>query len=49
MSESNSTVAIYDTHTAAEGALKALRDASFEIKQLSIIGKDYRTQEHGGG
>jgi hypothetical protein len=46
MNESNSAVAIYDTHTEAEAAIKALREAKFQMGQLSIIGKDYHTEEH---
>ena len=46
MAESNSAVAIYDTHADAEAAIKALREANFQMGQLSIIGKDYRTEEH---
>jgi uncharacterized membrane protein len=49
MTESNFAVAIYDTHGAAEDAIKALREARFEIKDLSILGKDYRTEEHAIG
>jgi hypothetical protein len=49
MAESNSVVAIYDTHTDAEAAIKALRDSNFQMGQLSIIGKDYRTEEHPVG
>ena len=49
MNQTNSTIAIYDTHTDAESAIKALRDASFQMGQLSIIGKDYRTEEHAIG
>src|SRR5579872_1727912 len=49
MAELNSAVAIYDTHTSAEGAIRALREARFEMKQLSIVGKDYQTEEHAIG
>ncbi len=49
MAQSNSVVAVYDSHTVAESAIKALRDAHFEMKNLSIIGKDYRTEEHAIG
>jgi hypothetical protein len=49
MAESTSAVAIFDTHTAAEKAIKALNDASFNMKQLSIVGKDYHTEEHAVG
>lgn len=39
-------VALYDQHTQAENAVKALQQAGFEMKQISIIGKDYETEEH---
>jgi len=39
-------VAVYDTHTQAESAVKALQLAGFDMKKLSIIGKDYHTEEH---
>lgn len=39
-------VAVYDTHTQAESAVKALQRAGFDMKKLSIIGKDYHTEEH---
>jgi hypothetical protein len=42
----DSAVAIYDTHVDADAAIKALRDAKFTMGQLSIIGKDYHTEEH---
>ncbi len=49
MNESNSAVAIYDEHTEAQAAINALREADFPLKGLSIIGKDYRTEEHAVG
>jgi uncharacterized membrane protein len=49
MTASDSAVAIYDTHTLAEDAIKALREARFDMKQLSIVGKDYATEEHAVG
>jgi uncharacterized membrane protein len=39
-------VALYDQHTQAENAVKALQRAGFDMKKISIIGKDYETQEH---
>jgi hypothetical protein len=42
----DSVVAVYETHTDAEEAVAKLGAASFDIKQISIIGKDYHTQEH---
>src|SRR5580658_3012843 len=38
-------VAVYDSHEDAEQAVAKLSAASFDIKQVSIIGKDYHTEE----
>jgi uncharacterized membrane protein len=46
MSEKNSVVSIYNTHTEAEDAVKELQKAGFEMKKLSIVGKDYHSDEH---
>lgn len=46
MTEKNSCVAIYNTHTGAEGAIKELQKSGFDMKKLSIVGKDYHTEEH---
>ena len=45
MSETNSAVAIYETHSAAEEAVKELQKSGFDMKKLSIVGKDYHTDE----
>jgi uncharacterized membrane protein len=39
-------VAIFDLHTQAEEAVKALQLAGFDMKKISIIGRDYHTEEH---
>lgn len=39
-------VAVYDLHTQAETGVKALQRAGFDMKKVSIIGKDYHTEEH---
>jgi len=46
MSETNSVVAIYETHSEAEEAVKELQRAGFDMKKMSIVGKDYHTDEH---
>ena len=46
MTKNNSTVAIYPTHEAAEAAIKELQLAGFDLKKLSIVGRDYHTDEH---
>jgi len=38
-------VATFDDHTAAEDAVKALHRSGFDMKHISIIGKDYTTEE----
>jgi len=44
--KSCSTVATYLTHTAAEAAIKELQQSGFDMKKLSIVGRDYHTDEH---
>ena len=46
MSELNATVAIYNSHTEAESGIKELQRAGFDMKKLSIVGRDYHTEEH---
>jgi hypothetical protein len=41
-----STVAVFPSHTAAEAAIKELQESGFDMKQLSIVGRDYHTDEH---
>jgi len=41
-----STVATYGAHTAAEAAIKELQQSGFDMKKLSIVGRDYHTDEH---
>ena len=42
----NSVVAIYKSHTEAEAAVKELQRSAFDMKKLSIVGRDYHTDEH---
>ncbi|HRG46125.1 MAG TPA: hypothetical protein PLX69_06730 [Leptospiraceae bacterium] len=46
MNNNSSIVAIYSSHTEAELAIKELQQSSFNMQKLSIIGRDYRTDEH---
>jgi len=39
-------VAVYDHHSQAEAAVKALQRAGFDMKKISIMGRDYHTEEH---
>jgi hypothetical protein len=45
MNQSNTVIAVYNSHTEAERAVAKLGAASFDIKKVSIIGKDYHTEE----
>ena len=46
MNKNNSIVAVYPSHTAAEAAVKELQQSGFDMKKLSIVGRDYHTDEH---
>ncbi len=46
MSEKNSVVAIFESHHQAEDAVRELQRSGFDMKKLSIVGKDYHTDEH---
>jgi uncharacterized membrane protein len=46
---SQSVVAIYESHTDAEDCIKALEHAGLDIQRLSIVGKDFHTEEHALG
>jgi len=46
MKDSNSTVAIFETHGQAEDAIDELKKSGFDLRRLSIIGKDFHTEEH---
>jgi hypothetical protein len=46
MSEQNAVVGIFKSHTEAEKSIKELQIAGFDMKKLSIVGKDYHPEEH---
>jgi uncharacterized membrane protein len=46
MSLSNTAVAVFHSHEAAEKAIRELEKSGFDMKTLSIVGKDYHTEEH---
>jgi len=46
MIKRNAVVAIFQTHPEAEASIKALQRAGFNMKKLSILGKDFHTEEH---
>ena len=46
MGERHAVVAVCNTHTEVEAAINALKQAAFNVKKLSIVGKDYHTDKH---
>ncbi len=45
MAENDTIVTIFATHDAAEAAIKKLAGAGFDMKNLSLVGKGYHTDE----
>lgn len=45
MSEENVAVAVFSSHTKAESAIRTLGQSAFPMKQLTIVGKGYHTDE----
>jgi hypothetical protein len=45
MSRTEIAVAVYDSHVVAEEAVRKLAKAGFDMKAISILGKDYQTEE----
>jgi ABC-type xylose transport system substrate-binding protein len=46
MNKNNSIVAVYTSHMIAEAAIKELQQSGFDMQKLSIVGRDYHTDEH---
>src|SRR5664279_6497100 len=46
MIEQNAVVAIFHSHIEAETSIKELQHAGFDMRKLSIVGKDVHTEEH---
>ena len=38
--------ALYDTHEQAEEAIKKLQQHGYDLRQLSIVGRDYQSEEN---
>jgi len=45
ITKNSSVVAIYKSHVEAEAAIKELQKSGFDMKKLSIVGRDYHTDE----
>jgi len=46
MTKSNCAVAVFKSHLEAESAINELQKSGFDMNKLSIIGRDYHTDEH---
>jgi len=44
--QSNSCVAIFKSHVEVDEAVKHLQQAGFDMKKLSVVGREYHTDEH---
>ena len=49
MPKTNSVVAVFESHDRADEAIRELQKDGFDMKKLSIVGKDYHTEEHAIG
>ena len=49
MQPTHTALAIYADHDSAEAAIRELKGAGVDMKNLSIIGKDFRTEENAVG
>ncbi len=45
MSNPDSTFFVFDTHAAAEDAIRTLGQSGFDMKKLSLVGKGYHSEE----
>jgi hypothetical protein len=42
----NAVAGVYKTHTSAEAAIRELQKAGLDMKMLSVVGKDYHSDDH---
>ena len=45
MSDKNSVVAVFETHDKVGGAIRELQQSGFDMTKLSIVGRDYHTED----
>lgn len=46
MNQTDIAVAVYDSHLQADEAVRKLAKAGFDLKTISILGKDYQSEEN---
>jgi hypothetical protein len=44
--KNNSVVDVYSTHADAKAAVGELQQSGFDVRKLSMVGRDYHTAEH---
>ena len=44
--DTSGIISIYNTHQEAETAVKELQHSGFDMKKLSIVGRDYKSEEN---
>ena len=49
LKDNTNCVAVFDRHEDAEKAIRELQRGGFDMKKLSIVGRDYHTEEHAVG
>jgi hypothetical protein len=49
MEKENSPVYVFNTHVDAEEAIRSLDKSGFDVKNLSLVGRGYHTEEHPVG
>lgn len=47
--QDHSVVGVFASHTEAEAAIKALQGGGIDMKKLSIVGRNFHTEEHAVG
>ena len=46
MSHTHTAIAVFHMHETAEAAIRDLEKGGFDMQKLSIVGRDYHTEEH---
>ncbi len=46
MSDTNTAVAVFESHEAADEAIRDLQKRGFDMERLSVVGQDFHTEEH---
>jgi hypothetical protein len=49
MSQPDSAFFVFETHAAAEGAIRTLGQCGFEMQKLSLVGKGYPSEQRPMG